>query len=101
MSGYAVGIGSCCSTGKERKDVHIKVLGSGCANCRRLEATTREVVQELGLEATVEKVTDIKDILTYGVMATPALVIDEKVVLSGSVPGKAKLTEIITTHLAR
>lgn len=64
----------------------IKVLGSGCANCKKLEANVREAVKELGLDATVEKVEDFKDILAYGVMKTPALVVDEQVKVMGRVP---------------
>lgn len=63
----------------------IKILGSGCANCRKLEENTRKAVEELGIDATIEKVTDFKDILAYGVMKTPALVVDEKVKVSGRV----------------
>ena len=57
----------------------IKVLGSGCANCKKLEENTRKAVEELGIDATIEKVTDFKEIMAYGVMKTPALVVDEKV----------------------
>jgi small redox-active disulfide protein 2 len=63
----------------------IKILGTGCANCKKLEANTREAVGKLGLNATIEKVTDIKDIMKYGVMKTPALVVDEKVKVMGRV----------------
>lgn len=63
----------------------IKILGSGCANCNKLEENTRKAVEELGIDATIEKVTDFKDILSYGVMKTPALVVDEKVKVSGRV----------------
>lgn len=63
----------------------IKVLGSGCANCTNLEANVKEALAQLGMEATVEKVKDFKDIMAYGVMKTPGLVIDEKVVASGRV----------------
>ncbi len=75
--------------------MNVKVLGSGCAKCRKLEALVKEVVQENGLDAVVEKVTDVADIIGYGVMTTPALVVDEKVVVSGSVPSKAKLKELL------
>ena len=64
----------------------IKVLGSGCTNCKRLEENTRKAVEELGLNATIEKVTDFKEIMRYGVMRTPALVVDEKVKVWGRVP---------------
>ncbi len=81
--------------------MNIKVLGSGCANCTKLEALVKEVISEFGADATVEKVTDFKDIMGYGVMSTPGLVINEKVVFSGSLPSKAKVTELITTELAK
>lgn len=73
----------------------IKVLGSGCANCTRLEALTRQAVEQLGAEAQVEKVTDIGQIMSYGVMSTPALVIDEKVVLAGGVPSLDRVVALI------
>jgi small redox-active disulfide protein 2 len=63
----------------------IKVLGTGCANCKKLEENTRKAVSELGIDATIEKVTDIKDIMSYGVMKTPALVVDGKVKIMGRV----------------
>ncbi|MCR3921201.1 MAG: thioredoxin family protein [Firmicutes bacterium] len=64
----------------------IKVLGSGCANCKKLEANAKAAVQEMGLEATIEKVEDIQAIMAYGVMSTPALVVDEQVKVMGRVP---------------
>lgn len=69
----------------------IKVLGTGCANCKKLEANVKEAVNELGLDASVKKVEDIKDIMAYGVMRTPAIVVDEKVKVMGRV---AKVEEI-------
>lgn len=66
--------------------MNIKILGSGCASCKKLEKLTREAVNELRIDATIEKVTEFKDIASYGVMRTPALVIDEKVKFSGRVP---------------
>lgn len=63
----------------------IKVLGMGCANCAKLENNTREAVKELGLDVTIEKVEDFKEIMAYGVMKTPALVIDEEVKVMGRV----------------
>lgn len=73
----------------------IKVLGSGCANCNMLEQHVRRAVEVLGLDAEVVKVDDFADIMSYGVMATPALVIDEKVVLAGGVPGPDRVTQVI------
>lgn len=64
----------------------IKVLVSGCANCKKLEANVNEAVKELGIEATIEKVQNFKDIAAYGVMRTPALVVDEQVKIAGKVP---------------
>lgn len=64
----------------------IKVLGSGCANCKKLEEHTKKAVATLGLDATIEKVTEFKDIMAYGIMKTPALVVDEKVKVMGRVP---------------
>jgi len=64
----------------------IKVLGTGCAKCHQLEENTRKAVNELGIEASIEKVENIKDIMKYGVMKTPALVVDEKVKVMGRVP---------------
>jgi len=76
--------------------VIIKVLGPGCKNCKNLERVTREAVSELGVDATVEKVEDYPTIVGYGVMSTPALVIDEKLVLSGRVPRTSEVRELIT-----
>ena len=78
----------------------IKILGAGCANCKRLEAITKEVVKELGVPAEIEHVTDYKEIMSYGVMATPGLVIDEKVVSAGRIPSKAEVTTYITSALS-
>jgi small redox-active disulfide protein 2 len=64
----------------------IKVLGTGCAKCHQLEENAKKAVAELGSDATVEKVENIKDIMKYGVMKTPALVVDEKVKVMGRVP---------------
>ena len=63
----------------------IKVLGSGCPNCKVLEANTKKALEELKIKANVEKVTDIAKIMEYGVMSTPALVVNEKVVSYGRV----------------
>lgn len=63
----------------------VKILGTGCAKCKKLEANAREAVKELGIEASVEKVENIQDIMAYGVMTTPALVVDEQVKVTGKV----------------
>jgi small redox-active disulfide protein 2 len=73
----------------------IKVLGPGCTNCKNLERVTQEAVNALALDATIEKVTDYATIAGYGVMSTPALVIDEKLVLSGRVPTTAQVRELL------
>lgn len=75
--------------------MNIKVLGTGCTKCKSLEKLTNEVVNEIGVDATIEKVEDIYKILQYGVMSTPALVIENKVVLSGRLPSSVELKEII------
>ncbi len=79
----------------------IKVLGLGCARCHQLEQTTREVVKELGIDAEIEDVKDVKKIMEYPILTTPGLVIDEKLVCSGRVPSKSEVTTFITTALAK
>ena len=73
----------------------IKILGGGCANCRALEAMAKDAVAQLGITATVEEVTDYAAIASYGVMRTPALVIDGTVFLSGRVPQRDEVRRII------
>ena len=70
----------------------IKVLGSGCANCKRLEQIAHKVVSEMGIEAEVVKVTEYPDIMAYNVLSTPGLVINEKLVASGRIPTPAEVT---------
>jgi len=74
----------------------IKILGPGCPKCKTLDKLTREVVEQNGIDATVEKVEDIVAIMNYGVMSTPALVIDGKVVVKGRVPSAEELKTILT-----
>jgi small redox-active disulfide protein 2 len=73
----------------------VKILGPGCKNCQNLERATREALAELGLEATVEKVTDYADIASYGVMRTPGLVVDGEVLVSGRVPRTEELRRLL------
>ena len=77
--------------------LNIKVLGSGCANCNRLEKMVRNAVDQLGIEAQVEKITDPTKYLDYNVMSTPGLVINGKTFSSGRVPSLAEITSFVTT----
>lgn len=79
----------------------IKVFGAGCANCNKLEQMVFDVLAENDIDASVTHVTDFKEIVSFGVMSTPALMIDGQVKISGVVPSKAKLTEIITGSVGR
>ncbi|HEX2945508.1 MAG TPA: thioredoxin family protein [Clostridia bacterium] len=74
----------------------IKVLGSGCKNCVALKENTEAALKETGIAAEIIKVTDFKDIMAYGVMSTPALVIDEKVVSFGKVLKPKEIVNILT-----
>lgn len=76
----------------------IKILGTGCSNCKNLEKATIKAVAELHVDASVEKVEDIQQIMAYGVMRTPALVINEKVAMYGKVPSVPELKEIIQKY---
>ncbi len=75
--------------------MEIKVLGTGCAKCKKLEQLTREAVSELGIEATIEKVEDIYKIMQFGVMRTPGLVVNGKVVMSGKLPKTSEIKELL------
>ncbi|CZQ84428.1 MAG: thioredoxin family protein [Trichococcus flocculiformis] len=75
--------------------MEIKILGIGCKNCVNLAKNTEEALKELGMEATITKVTDMKDIAKYGIMRTPGLVIDEKVVSYGKVASTEEITELL------
>ena len=81
--------------------MNIKILGPGCGRCQQLEKTAKEVVKELGIDASVEEVKDMRQIIAYNVMMTPGLVIDEQVVSSGKVPSKAEVTQLVIDALAK
>jgi small redox-active disulfide protein 2 len=76
--------------------MNIKVLGAGCAKCHALDKAVREVVQEMKLDASVEYITDMQKIMQYPILATPGLVIDEKLVVAGKVPDKKQLAKYLT-----
>ena len=80
--------------------MHIKVLGPGCRNCANLEKNTEAALASLGLEASVEKVTDYGLIAGYGVLTTPGLVVDEEVVVSGRVPKVEEIAELLRRRTA-
>jgi small redox-active disulfide protein 2 len=74
--------------------LNIKVLGAGCANCKRLEAETRAALDAAGVSYELAKVTEYADIMAYGVLSTPALVMNEKVVSAGRIPARSKIVEM-------
>ncbi|MBU1370175.1 MAG: TM0996/MTH895 family glutaredoxin-like protein [Bacteroidetes bacterium] len=74
----------------------IKILGTGCPKCKTLEQSVRNVVAEHQLDAEITKVEDIMDIMNYGVMRTPGLVVDEKVVVSGRVPSSTEIKDFLS-----
>ena len=75
---------------------NIKILGTGCPKCKRTTALVEEVVKEIGVEATIEKVEDIMEIMKYNVLSTPVLVIDEAITIKGRVPSKSEVVELLT-----
>jgi small redox-active disulfide protein 2 len=76
---------------------HIRVLGPGCYRCQELYEHTTEAVAELGLDADVQKVVDLTEIARRGILATPALVVDEELVLTGQVPTKKQIEELLSS----
>lgn len=80
--------------------VDVKVLGAGCANCAKLQQMVERALVQTGVQATVTKVEDVQAIMRYGVMSTPALVIDERVVSAGKVPDVAQVATWLTTAAA-
>ena len=79
----------------------IKVLGPGCSKCHQLEQVVRDVVKDLAIDASVEEVKDMKKIMTYPILMTPGLVINEELVCSGKVPSKAEVTQMIINGLEK
>ncbi len=78
----------------------IKILGTGCANCKRLKRLALETLKEMKIDAQVVEVTDIPAIMSYGISATPGLVIDEKLIGYGGVPSKMQLKQIISRAIS-
>ncbi len=77
----------------------IKVLGSGCPNCKKVEAVARKVVETLAIEATIVKVTDYNEIMQFDILSTPGLVINDKVVSFGRIPTESEVTTWVTSAL--
>ncbi len=79
----------------------VKVLGSGCANCKKVEQMARQAIEALDVEAAIVKVTDYAQIMQYPILSTPALVVNEKVVVTGRVPSQAEVTTWLTNALVQ
>lgn len=78
--------------------MEIKILGTGCPKCKTLEKLTREVVEKNGFHASITKVEDITEIMKYHIMATPALVVNEKVEIKGRVPSPAEILQVLSKY---
>lgn len=78
----------------------VKILGSGCANCRNLEALTRAALEALGLDIDIDEVTNPAEIASWGVMSTPALVVDDEVVVAGRIPPADRIKELLAARRA-
>ena len=76
----------------------IKILGTGCPNCKQLEKNTNEALRQLNINAEVIKITEIQDIMSYGIMSTPALIINEKVVTYGVIPSVEDIKKLLTKN---
>ena len=75
--------------------MNIKILGTGCPNCKKLEKNTKQAVEELKIAASIEKVTEIQEIMSYGVMSTPALVVEGNVLVTGRIPDVSEIKEML------
>ena len=78
--------------------MEIKILGTGCSKCKTLEKLTREVIDKNGINASITKVEDITEIMKYGIMATPALVVNEKVEIKGRVPSTDEIKQVLSKY---
>ena len=81
--------------------MNVKILGPGCSRCHQLDQLVRDVVSELAINASVEEVKDMKKIMSYSIVMTPGLVINEELVCSGKVPNKAEVTQFIINGLEK
>lgn len=90
--------GGTCDTTSEEKKFEIRVLGSGCSSCQTLEKNVKEAVEELGIEAKIVHITDFSEIATYGIISTPGLWIDGKVVSFGKVLSKDEIKTLLKTR---
>jgi len=79
----------------------IKILGSGCANCKHLEQIARKVVSDMALEAEIVKVTEYPEIMKYNIMSTPGLVINEKLVSTGRIPTEAEVVTFLANAMEK
>jgi small redox-active disulfide protein 2 len=85
-----------------KMSIEIKVLGTGCPKCKTMEGIVRDVVNENNIDATIEKVEDIMEIMTFNIMTTPALVIDNIITIKGRVPNKSEVLELLkSTDIAK
>jgi small redox-active disulfide protein 2 len=91
---------SCRNTKGEKNMLTIKILGSGCPNCKKVEAIARQSAQTMGMEAEFIKVTDYNQIMNYNIVSTPGLVINEKLVCSGRIPTPAEVTTWLVNALS-
>ncbi len=81
--------------------LHIKILGSGCSNCERLYEVAKRAADSLGMEAEITKITDFPEMMKYGILQTPALVINEELIMVGKVPSLSDMTTVLTTALSK